>query len=142
MAHVVHPEAKVEFQGHFELPYQVQCHVNKLAPGKYKLLVKTVGENKMVTLQREGSDVFIQSRPVPPESVPEEGRSAVLLRHGPGTGGRTLEGVYVEQLKLVLFLDEAGHSNPIDKIFAGMQRVPITRHYLALSAPHFQPRRW
>jgi hypothetical protein len=100
MAPVSAASAKVGYQGHFSLPYEVQCHGNKLAPGKYMLLVKTVGENKMVTLQREGSDVVLQSRPVPPTSAPDEGHSAVLLRHGPGPGGHTLEGVYVEDLKI------------------------------------------
>jgi hypothetical protein len=126
MTSVSPASAKVEFTGHFSLPYDVQCHGHKLAPGKYTVLVKTVGQDKMVTLQREGSDVVLQSRPVPPTSVPDEGHSAVLLRHGPGPGGHTLEGVYVEDLKLVLFLDDAGHTKPLDKMFASVQRVPIT----------------
>ena len=126
MAAVAPASAKIEFQGHFSLPYEVQCHGHKMVPGKYTLLVKTVGENKMVTLQREGSDVVLQSRAVPPTSVPDEGHSAVLLRHGPGPGGHTLEGVYVEDLKLVLFLDDSGHAKPLDKMFASVERVPIT----------------
>lgn len=126
MAAVTSSTAKIDFQGHFSLPYQVQCHGHKLAPGEYTLLVKTVGEDKMVTLQREGSDVVLHSRPVPPTSVSDHGPSAVMLRHGPGPGAHTLEGVYLENLKLVLFLDETGHSNPIDKVFAGVKRLPIT----------------
>jgi len=118
--------AKIDFQGHFSLLFEVGCHGNKLAPGNYTLLVKTVGENKMVTLQREGTDVVLQSRPVPPTSVSNEGHSAVLVRHGPGPGSHTLEGVYVESLKLVLFLDDSGHAKPLDKMFAGVKRVPIT----------------
>jgi hypothetical protein len=117
---------KTDFQGHFSLPYNVQCHGHKLAPGEYTLLVKTVGEDKMVTLQREGSDVVLQSRPVAPTSVSDKGHSAVMLRHGPGPSAHTLEGVYLENLKLVLFLDETGHSAPIDKIFASVVRVPIS----------------
>jgi hypothetical protein len=120
------PSVKTDFQGHFSLPYEVQCHGHKLAPGDYTLVVKTVGEDKMVTLQREGSDVVLNSRPVPPTSVSDHGPSAVMLRHGPGPGTHTLEGVYLENLKLVLFLDETGHTNPIDKVFASVKRVPIS----------------
>jgi hypothetical protein len=126
MAAIVHTPPKTEFEGHFSLPYEVQCHGHKLAPGDYKLFVKTVGEDKMVTLQREGSDVVLHSRPVPPTSVSDHGPSAVMLRHGPGPGTHTLEGVYLENLKLVLFLDETGRANPIDKVFASVKRVPIS----------------
>jgi hypothetical protein len=121
------PEAvKVDFQGNFSLPNEVQCHGHKLAPGKYTLMVKTVGTDKMVTLQREGSDVVLHSRPVTPTSVSDQGRSAVLVRHGPGPGTHTLEGVYVEILKLVLFLDESGNTKALDKMFASVIRVPIS----------------
>ena len=106
------PSVKTDFQGHFSLPYEVQCHGHKLAPGDYTLVVKTIGEDKMVTLQREGSDVVLNSRPVPPTSVSDHGPSSVMLRHGPGPGSHTLEGVYLENLKLILFLDETGHTNP------------------------------
>jgi hypothetical protein len=117
---------KVDFQGNFSLPNEVQCHGHKLAPGKYTLMVKTIGTEKMVTLQREGSDVVLHSRPVTPTSVSDHGHSAVLVRHGPGPGTHTLEGVYVEVLKLVLFLDESGHTKPLDKMFASVIRVPIS----------------
>ena len=117
---------KVEFQGNFSLPNEVQCHGNKLAPGKYTVVVKTVGKDKMVTLQREGSDIVLQSRPVTPTSVSDQGHSAVLVRHGPGPNSHTLEGVYVEILKLVLFLDESGSTKPMDKMFASVVRLPIS----------------
>ena len=81
-AAMVHTPAKTEFEGHVSLPYEGQCHGHKLAAGDYKLLVKTVGEDKMVTLQREGSDVVLRSRPVPPTSVSDHGPSAMMLRHG------------------------------------------------------------
>ncbi len=126
MAAIEHTPAKTEFEGRVSLPYEVQCHGHKLAAGEYKLFVKTVGEDKMVTLQREGSDVVLKSRPVPPTSVSDHGPSAVMLRHGPGPGTHTLEGVYLENLKLVLFLDESGHTKPMDKIFASAKRIPIT----------------
>jgi hypothetical protein len=120
------PNVKVDFQGNFSLPNQVECHGHKLAPGKYTLVVKTVGKDTMVTLQREGSDIVLQSRPVTPTSVSDEGHSAVLVRHGPGPNSHTLEGVYVESLKLVLFLDESGHTKPMDKMFAKVMRLPIS----------------
>jgi hypothetical protein len=126
MATMAHAPAKTEFEGHVSLPYEVQCHGHKLAAGDYKLFVKTVGEDKTVTLQREGSDVVLHSRPVPPTSVSDHGPSAMMLRHGPGPGTHTIEGVYIENLKLVLFLDETGHANPIDKVFASVKRIPIT----------------
>jgi len=34
--------------------------------------------------------------------------------------------VYVEILKLVLFLDESGNTKPLDKMFASVIRVPIS----------------
>jgi len=121
------PESvKVDFQGSFSLPNETQCHEHKLEPGKYTLVVKTVGKDKMVTLQREGSDIVLQSRPVTPTSVSDQGHSAVLVRHGPGLNSHTLEGVYVESLKLMLFLDESGHTKPMDKMFAGVTRLPIS----------------
>src|SRR5277367_2574255 len=110
MAAIVPTPSKTEFEGHFSLPYEVQCQGHKLAPGEYKLFVKTVGDDKMVTLEKEGSDVVLNSRTVPPTSVSDHGPSAVMLRHGPRPGTHTLEGVYLENLKLVLFLDETGRS--------------------------------
>ena len=126
MAAVTTPPAKTEFEGHFSLPYQVQCHGHKLTAGQYTLVVKTVGENKMVTFQKDGSDVVLPSRVVTPTSYSGGGHSAVMLRHGPGPSAHTLEGVYLENLKVVLFLDETGKSAPLDKIFASVIRVPIS----------------
>jgi hypothetical protein len=125
-APVTPPHVKTDFEGHFTLPFEAQCHGHKIAPGKYTLVVKTVGEDKMVTLQREGSDIVLQSRPMPPTSVPDEGHSAVMVRHGPGPKSHTLEAVYLENLKLVLFLDESGHKRFMDKMFAGLKRLPIS----------------
>jgi hypothetical protein len=122
------PEASVkpDFEGKFTMPYEVWCHGNRLVPGDYKVMVKTVGADKMVTLQRAGSNVVLHSHAVAPTSVSDVGHSAVMLRHGPGPSGHTLEGVYVENLKLVLFLDDSGHTSPFDKIFASMTRLPIS----------------
>jgi hypothetical protein len=122
------PESAVkpDFEGKFTMPYEVWCHGNRLVPGEYKVMVKTVGAEKMVTLQREGSNVVLHSHPVAPTSVSDVGHSAVMLRHGPGPSSHTLEGVYVESLKLVLYLDDSGHTKPFDKVFASVTRLPIS----------------
>ena len=104
-AAMVHTPAKTEFEGHVSLPYEGQCHGHKLAAGDYKLLVKTVGEDKMVTLQREGSDVVLRSRPVPPTSVSDHGPSAMMLRHG-GPGYAHLLTHFVPMLRAVGLSDQ------------------------------------
>jgi hypothetical protein len=119
------PSVKAEFQGNFSLPFQAQCGGHKLAPGKYTLMVKTVGESKMVTLQQDGNEIVLPvHRTTSPASA--SGRSVVMLRHGPGPGSRTLEGLYLEKLNLELYLDESGHTKAMDKMFAGVKRVPIS----------------
>ncbi|MGA8221071.1 MAG: hypothetical protein WB780_05395 [Candidatus Acidiferrales bacterium] len=126
MAPITAPVEKTDFKGQVSLPFQAQCHGHKIAPGEYTLTVKTVGEDKMVTLQREGSDVVLKSRPITPTSVPDEGHSVLMVRHGPGPSSHTLEGVYVESLKVTLVLDESGKSGRLDKMFAGLKRIPIS----------------
>jgi hypothetical protein len=128
MARIEALSAKTDFEGHFSLPYKAQCHLHKLEPGDYTVVVKTLEDGmKLVMFRREGSEVVVESRPIPPTAVPEDqGHSAVLVRHGQGPGNYTLEAVYVESLKLVLMLDESGHTRVIDKIFAGVKRVPIS----------------
>jgi hypothetical protein len=116
--------AKVDFQGNFSLPYQVQCGGNKLTPGQYTLAVKTEGTRKIVMIHREGSDVVLTARIVTKPS--DSGQSVVLVRHGPGPRARTLEGLYLQNLNMTLYLDESGSANPLDKMFAGVQRVPIS----------------
>lgn len=81
---------------------------------------------KMVLFRRKGSEVVIESHPIAPASVSDEGLSAVLVRYGQGPGNCTLEVVYVESLKLLLVPDESGHTQFLDKIFAGVKRVPIS----------------
>jgi hypothetical protein len=128
MARVEALSAKTEFEGKFSLPYKVQCHMHTLKPGDYTVVVKTLEDGmKLVMFRREGSEVVVESKPIPPTPVPEQqGHSAVLVRHGQGPGRYTLEAVYVESLKLVLMLDESGHTQMLDKIFAGVKRVPIS----------------
>jgi hypothetical protein len=128
MARIEALSAKTDFEGHFSLPYKVQCHMHKMEPGDYTVVVKTLEDGmKLVMFRREGSEVVVESRPIPPTAVPaDQGHSAVLVRHGQGPGNYTLEAVYVENLKLVLMLDESGHTRVIDKMFAGVKRVPIS----------------
>ena len=116
--------AKTDFQGSFSLGKEVQCAGHKLTAGKYTILVKTVGESKMVTLQRDGKDIVLTVRKATPPT--DSGHSAVLVRHGPGPGGHTLEAIYIESLNLVFFLDESGCTKQADKMFAGVKRMPIT----------------
>jgi glucose/arabinose dehydrogenase len=116
--------AKTDFQGSFSLDKEAQCAGHKLAAGKYTIQVKTVGENKMVTLQRDGKDIVLTVRKATPPT--DSGHSAVLVRHGPGPGGHTVEAVYVESLNLVFILDESGCTKQADKMFAGIKRTPIS----------------
>jgi len=117
--------AKPDYRGTFTLSQRAQCAGHKLEPGKYVLMVKTVGENKMVTLEREGGEVVLTVKRAIQHTEP--GQSAVLLRHGPGPGSRTLEAVYCEVLNMMFYLDESGHDKPLDKMFAGVKRVPMSK---------------
>ncbi len=116
--------AKVDFQGKFTLPFEVRCHGHKLAPGQYTLVVKTVGDAKMATIQHEGGETVLQVSRVSKSSDP--GKSAVMVRHGPGPRGHTLECVFVEPLNMMMYLDESGHTAFLDRMFGSLKRVPIT----------------
>jgi hypothetical protein len=117
------PAVQKHFEGSFKLSQPAQCEGHKLEVGEYKLIVKTVGEGKMVTLEREGHDIVLTVRRTAPAS--ETGKTVVLVRHGPGPGSRTLEAVYCEVLNMMLYLDESGHEKRMDKMFAGVKRVPV-----------------
>ncbi|MGD0404938.1 MAG: hypothetical protein ABSB66_17275 [Candidatus Acidiferrales bacterium] len=127
MARIEALSAKTDFEGHFSLKYKVQCHMHKMEPGDYTVVVKTLDDGmKLVMFRREGSEVVVESKPIPPTTVTDQGHSAILVRHGQGPGNYTLEAVYVESLKLVLMLDESGHTQLLDKMFATVKRVPIS----------------
>jgi hypothetical protein len=117
------PPVKADFEGKFSLPFQVQCSRNKLAPGQYTLAVRTEGTGKIVTIHREGGDIVLTARIVTQPS--DSGQSALLVRHGPGPRTRTIEGLYLGNLNMTLYLDESGNANPLDKMFASVQRAPI-----------------
>lgn len=117
------PAAKTDFQGTFTLAQDVQCAGHKLTAGKYIIVVKTVSDGKMVTLEREGSNIVLTVRTTGPRT--DSTHSAVLVRRGPGPGGHTLEAVYIESMKLMLFLDESGCTKQIDKMIATIKQTPI-----------------
>jgi len=117
------PVAKVEFQGKFSLPYKARCNGHNLTPGEYTLAVKTLGGKRIVTIAREGNEVELTVSKVSNDAPTEQ--SAVMLRHGPGPWARTVEAVYVENLKIRLYLDESGHSNPLDKLFGDLKKLPV-----------------
>jgi hypothetical protein len=116
--------AKEEFKGSFSLASQVQCGGHKLSAGKYTVAVKTVGESRTVTIQHEGEEIVLAVSKV--SKPTDAGKSAVLVRHGPGPGTHTIEAVYVEKLNMLFVLDESGCTKGLDKMFAGVKRVPIS----------------
>lgn len=115
---------KPSFQGSFSLAYPVGCGGNKLDPGKYTLSMKTEGMHKTVTIHREGSDVVLAVLSV--SQIPASGQNALLVRHGPGPKSHTIEGVYLDNIKTVFYLDKSGKEKPLDKMFAGVDRLPLS----------------
>lgn len=122
--HTPAPPAKVDFQGKFTLPFEVRCHGHKMPPGQYTLVVKTVGDARMATIEHDGKETVLQVSRTSQSS--DSGKSAVMVRHGPGPGAHTIECVWVEPLNIMMYLDESGHTGFMDKIFASLKRVPIT----------------
>jgi hypothetical protein len=118
------PPVQPSFQGNFSLSYPVGCSGNRLDPGKYTLSLITEGMSKTLTIHREGGDVVLTVLSV--SQIPASGQNALLVRHGPGPKSHTIEGVYLENIKAVFYLDHSGKVKPLDKMFAGVQRVPIT----------------
>ena len=60
MARIEALSAKTDFEGHFSLPYKAQCHLHKLEPGDYTVVVKTLEDGmKLVMFRREGSEVVV-----------------------------------------------------------------------------------
>jgi len=116
--------AKVDFQGKFTLPFEVRCHGHKMPPGQYTLTVKTVNDAKMATIEHDGKETVLQVSRVSQSS--DSGKSAVMVRHGPGPRAHTVESVYVEPLNMMMYLDESGHTGFMDRMFASLKRVPIT----------------
>lgn len=95
------PRRRTEFGGQFILPYDVQCAGRKLAAGRYSLTVDGHGRTQTVSLTRAGETLLLPAKAVFPSA--RRGGSAVMVRR---TGAeRKLEAVYVEKMRLVLYLD-------------------------------------
>lgn len=107
--------AKADFQGKFSLPYQVLCSGKNLKPGEYRLSVKSEGTNRVIAIHGRGANLNIQARVVPVNRA--ESQSAVLVRKS--GQGRNLEGVYVEALNAMLYLQTSTG-------LGVMERVPIS----------------
>ena len=108
-------DAKADFQGKFSLPYHVQCSGKNLKPGEYQLSVKSEGTNRVIAIHGRGANLNIQARVVPANRA--ESQSAVLVRKSGQS--RSLEGVYVEALNAMLYLETSTG-------LGVMERVPIS----------------
>jgi hypothetical protein len=87
--------------GQFTLPYEVQCGDLKLAAGQYAVALDRRTKSQTVILTRAGTSVRLPAKAVFPSA--RHGASAVVVRR---TGAeRKLEAVYLEKLRLVLYLD-------------------------------------
>ncbi len=106
---------KADFQGKFSLPYRVRCSGKNLKPGEYQLSVKSDGKNRVIAIHGRGANLNIQARVVPVNRA--ESQSAVLVRKS--GQGRSLEGVYVEALNTMLYLQPSPG-------LGVMERVPIS----------------
>jgi hypothetical protein len=94
-------QAKANFEGTFSLPYHVQCSGKDLKPGQYLVSVKSEGESRVVTIHGSGENVKIQVHEAPANGAVSQ--SALLVRKS--GEGRRLEGVYVERLNTMLYLE-------------------------------------
>jgi hypothetical protein len=115
------PKAPTEFQGNISLPYGVNCAGKKLAAGEYTLAVKTEGASKTVVLHKDGNDVSLPVQKI--EAGSAMGSSALLVRRG--TQARTLEAVYVQDMKAILYLNPAGKASLRGRMLAA-ERLPIS----------------
>jgi len=92
--------AKSSAGGQFTLPYEVECAGIKLAAGQYSLSVEGRGKSQTIVLTRAGQSVRLQAKSLFPS---HRGSSRIIVRRT-GTE-RRLEAVYLEKLRLVLYLD-------------------------------------
>ena len=105
-------QAKGDFQGKFSLPYHVQCSGKNLKPGEYQLSVKSDGTNRVIAIHGRGANLNIQARVVPANRA--ESQSAVLVRKSGQS--RRLEGVYVEALNAMLYLETSTDLGVIERV--------------------------
>jgi hypothetical protein len=107
-----------ELQGKFTLAYTVQCPEAKLTPGEYAVSVDVNGIDRPITLRRNGEVTRINARAAVHVDTPSP--SALLIEKT--WRGRKLEGVYVDKLNLMLYVNSEGK-----EAFSGRtERVPIS----------------
>jgi hypothetical protein len=106
--------AKADLEGKFSLAYDMNCSGKNLKPGQYRLSVQSEGATRLVTIHGIDGNLNILVREV--TSRRGSSQSSLLVRKS-GEGHR-LEGVYVEGLNAMLYL-ETNRGN------GGMERVPI-----------------
>jgi hypothetical protein len=110
-------QAKADFQGAVSLPYGVNCAGKDLGPGRYLLSVRSVGSARVVTFLGSGVRVSVHVREM--RSNGGESRSALLVRKS--GEARRLEGIYVQALNAMLYLDASR-----DQAQAAIDRLPIS----------------
>lgn len=107
-----------ELQGTVKLDYTVQCPGAKLSPGEYAVSVDVNGFDRPITLRRNGQLTRINARTALRVDTPSP--SALLIEKT--WRGRKLEGVYVDKLNLMLYVNSEGKEAPS----ARTERVPIS----------------
>ena len=110
-------QAKADFQGAVSLPYGVNCAGKDLGPGRYLLSVRSVGSGRVVTFLGSGVRVSVHVREM--RSNWGESRSAVVVRKS--GEARWLEGIYVQALNAMLYLDGNRNDNEV-----AVDRLPIS----------------
>lgn len=107
-----------ELQGKVTLAHAVQCPEARLAPGEYAVSVDVNGTDRPITLSRNGEVTRIHARTALHVDTPSP--SALLIEKS--WRGRKLEGVYVDKLNLILYVNSEGKR----ALFGRTERVPIS----------------
>ncbi len=106
-----------ELQGKVRLAHEVQCPEAKLEPGEYAVSVDVNGTDRPITLRRKGQLTRINARTALRVDTPSQS-ALVIKKEG---HERKLEGVYVEDLKLMLYVNSEG-----SEAAGRTERVPIS----------------
>jgi len=107
-----------ELQGKFTLAYTVRCPEAKLTPGEYAVSVDVNGIDRPITLRRNGEVTRLKARTAVHVDTPSQ--SALLIEKT--WRGRKLEGVYVDGLNLILYVNSEGK----ETLSSRTERVPIS----------------
>jgi hypothetical protein len=114
--------SKVEFGGQFTLPYDAHCAGVKLAAGLYFVAVDRRGKTQTVSFTRAGADTLTLRLPAKAVfPAMRMGGSAMVVRHA--GADRKLEAMYVEKMKLVLYLEPVYF---LDDASDPLERLPIS----------------